>query len=126
MFSFLKNLFRKKTLEPSDESTKDDKICYDAILDSDRYILQTYMESMKEIPLSSLGRYPNDSKRKILNNPVRLMYKQEAYGVVISELQYKVLQDLVFRMSTKKKCSLLDKISAIAKEDCTIFSDMTK
>ena len=128
MFSFLAKIFsrKKNSIVSKTNATEDSSSCRDAILDSDKYILKTYIENLEEVPISSLNKYPNDSKRKLHIHPLRLMYKQEEYGVVISPAQFKILQDMIFRLECKKKCSILDKLSAITKEECTLYSDGSK
>ena len=122
MFSFLTNLFKKKDTPDIVTKRETKNICHDAIMESDKYILRDYISIQKEIPLSSLVKYPNDNKRCLSLSPIRLVYKSETYGVLITETQFKILQDLVSRLECKKNCTVIDKINAITAEECTIYS----
>lgn len=128
MISFLANLlgFRKNKNDSPTSVAENNTTCRDAILESDKYILESYITTSKEIPLSSLVKYPNDSKKALSLQPLKLMYKNESYGVLLSEVQYKVLQDLILRLECKKRCTVIDRINAITTEDCMLYTDSSK
>lgn len=124
MISFLKNLFKKNLATVTESSDKVN--CRDAIMESDKYILRDYISTQKEINLSSLVKYPNDNRRSLSLTPIKLIYKNESYGVLLSETQFKILQDLVFRLECKKNCTVIDRINAITAESCMLYTTEAK